>query len=162
MNTLRKLLYSTLAVLVLVSFVGCDSDDDDETTDADLFIGTWAATGVVDAEGNQTASFAQDVNSFTVTFVNNTEYDLNVDFADDRTDISVDNSTYSVSEANSTLSLTIPSPPAPQAINLPLGYTFSDNNDTVTLRVEGGLLQIVNTLFGADYTGFVEITLERQ
>ena len=162
MNTLRKLLYPVLAVLVLVSFVGCDSDDDDETSDADLFIGTWAATGVEDAEGDQTQSFAGNVNAFTVTFENNTEYDLNVDFADERQDIGVDNGFYTVNEGTNTVSLTIPAEVAGAALTLPMGYAFSDGNDTVTLRAEGGLLGAVNRLFGSNYQGFVEITLTRQ
>ena len=48
MSRLAYIYSSALLVLLALAWVGCDSSDpeDEEPTDADVFVGTWAVTGV--------------------------------------------------------------------------------------------------------------------
>jgi hypothetical protein len=155
MNTLRKFLYSTLAVLVLVSFVGCDSDDEDDP--ADVFVGTWALTGIEDDTGDLTAALQQTVNSLTIVFEEDRDYVLNLDYnevaeAAGQTDVTL-SGTYSATETQ--LNLVVPD----LGVTLPLNYTVV-NNDQIELS---GQAALINQIFGVNtYQGTVTITVTRQ
>lgn len=156
MNTLRKLLYSTLAVLVLVSFVGCDSDDEDDP--ADVFVGTWALTQIEDTvNGDLTGPLQQTVNSLIVTFEANRDYELVLDYneaaeAAGQTDVML-SGTYSATETQ--VSLVVPS----LGVTLPLNYTVI-NNDQIELS---GQAALINQVFQVNtYEGTVTITVTRQ
>ena len=159
--TYRKLFFSLLAVALLVVATGCDSNGDDDESDAEVFIGAWAATGISDATGDQTASFAQSVSQFVVTFTADT-YGLNVVFADARDPIVFSGATYSVDEDDNELTIVIPAEATgATAISLTFDYAFLNNNDTVTLT-NSAQVAFVNLLFGTTYEAPVTVTLARQ
>ena len=162
--TLRKLCFAFLTLAVLVVAPGCDGDNGDGTSDSQLFVGTHAAVGVSDGTGDQTAAFAGAVSRFVVTFSNNGTYGIDVAFTDARPPIAFSGATYSVDEANNTVTIVIPAA-ATGTTDIPLtfSYTFSNNNNTVAL-VNNSQTNVVfiNVLFGTTYTPPVTITLQRQ
>lgn len=159
--TLRKLFLAVLTLAVLIVAPGCDSDSNDETSDADAFVGTWNAVGVADDTGDQTALFAQAVSQFQVNFKSNGTYDLDVDFTDERPTISFDNGSYSVNESLKQITITIPGAATPTGQDLPLifGYNIVSNN-----RIElsnAAQIALINLLFGTSYSGTVTITVAK-
>lgn len=154
MYTLRKLLFSALAVFTLVAFVGCDSDDDDDP--ADVFVGAWTVTSITDGDGDQTAAFGQVANSLDVTFADDGTFDLVLDYNDianaaGQADLAVDG-TYTATDTR--LSLTVPALGA----TLPFDYNVV-NNDQVGLSAPAA---IVNAAFGTSYVGNVTLTVTRR
>ena len=153
---MRKLRLSVLALLLAVVAVGCDSTDNDES-DAELFVGTWALTSISDATGNQTAGFANLANSLTVDLNADNSFSLLVDYKEDsgRPDLPLAG-TYTVDEGGRTLTLTIP---ATQQ-SLPFGYDFRTEDEVV---LEAGAA-LINPLFNptTPYEGTVEVVIEKQ
>ncbi|MDX1487849.1 MAG: hypothetical protein R3268_06600 [Acidiferrobacterales bacterium] len=159
MNTLRNLLFSTLAVLVLFTAVGCDSNDDDQS-DAELFIGSWNAVGVSDGTGDQTAGFASSVSQFRVTFKSNDTYDLSVAFTDERSPIQFSGAPYTVTESSNSINLIIPAAVAGTQLTFPFTYNF-ENDDRVALTLGSSALPFLNVLFGTTYVNPVTVTVAR-
>jgi hypothetical protein len=156
MNTLRKLLYSTLAVLVLVSFVGCDSDDDDDDP-ADAFVGTWNLQSIEDTvNGDLTNQLLQIVNSLTIDFDEDGAFELNLDYneageAAGNEDITL-TGTYVATETN--LNLTINE----AQVTPSFPYNFNSNTEVELTQPAA----VINAIFNSTlYQGTVTITLVR-
>lgn len=168
--TCRRFYFSPLAMALLIVATGCDSNVDDENVAAncissrdadessDFFVGTWVATEIRDATGDQSASFAESVSLFTVTFSPNS-YGMRIVFNDQRDPIFFNGATYSINEASNTITIVIPAV-ATGTADLPLtfDYTFSENNNAVEL-CNGTQVLPVNLLFGTTYEAPVTVTL---
>lgn len=157
---MRTFSYAFLSLFVLAfAFVavGCDSNDDDDLAEAEVFLGTWTVTGISDATGDQTASFAQDVESFSVDFDNDGTYTLTVDFVetDPRTDLQLAGD-YTVNEATDALALAAT---IPGIGPITLGFEYNIVNDDEIELSAGNAL--INPIFGTSYEGTVQLTVER-
>lgn len=147
--------YGIVVLLMLVAAVGCDSNEDDDMSEQELFLGAWTLTSISDDEGDQTASFEENVESFVVQFQDESSFQLNVAFVPDdpREDIQLAG-TYLLDESDNALTLQIPGLPAP------LSFTYAFENDN-TLVLNASNVVLINTLFGTQYEGTVQITVER-
>jgi len=158
---MRKITNLLLIALLAFAGVGCDSNDD-KNNDADLFVGTWALTGVSDDDGDALAAFATNFDSIVLANAEAGTFTLTVNpkVGDD---IVLDG-TYTVrsSDKSFTLYATIELVPgSPQTI--PLGFTYEfDGDDKIMLTTVGGTATLLNTLFdGVDLVGEAVITVSR-
>lgn len=155
---MRKLLFSALTLLLIFTAIGCDSNNDEES-DADVFVGNWALVEIGDASGDLTNSFFAGVDDLTASFTSDNDFALAVDYnavgeAAGNTDLALDG-TYTVSESANTISLNVTA----VGITLPLSYNIV-NNDRIELS---GPAAAINPLFGTNtYQGTVTIVVERQ
>ncbi|HMB91337.1 MAG TPA: hypothetical protein VKP65_10855 [Rhodothermales bacterium] len=158
--TIRKLFFSILTVALLFVATGCDSNDDDDQSDAELFVGTWNAVGVSDGTGDQTQSFASSISQFQIVFDADGTYDLSVVFTDQRSPIQFSNASYSVNETTDTITLVIPAAVTGSGdLSLPFSYDFE--SDTRVGLSNTALVPIINSLFQTTYTGTVTITVQK-
>ncbi len=150
----------TLSIVALLAFLvaGCDSNDDGPS-DAERFVGTWTATGIRDANGDQSGEFVALVNSLTAVFQAGDEdpaFLLTVDYKEEsgREDLSL-GGTYAVDDGARTLTLTIPS-----GANLPFNYAFQ-NDTRVNLASNAAF---VNPIFNPStpYEGTVTVIIQKQ
>ncbi|MEX0821856.1 MAG: hypothetical protein WD021_06900 [Rhodothermales bacterium] len=151
---MRKLSACCLALAVALVAIGCDSGTDDETSDAELFVGTWTMTAFEDGEGDRMPFFGQIANGLTATLTASGEFSIFVDYkpasGNDPTTIP---GTYTVDEGAKSLVL---SPPSGQ--NIPFSYEFQTDT-SVDLSANAAF---VNGLFGTDiYQGTVTLTIEK-
>jgi hypothetical protein len=166
---LRKLLPLAL-VLVLFAGVGCDSNDDDDLTQAELFVGTWGVTRVVNDSGGANEQDISPVligaqgtlQGLSLTFNADNTYSLNADYRDPATpDVVIAGApfTYSVNEANSVLTLNLPSPTGAGTIPAQIGFSFNGDREMTALLPA----LIMNTLFTTNiYQGNVAATFQKQ
>ena len=144
-------------VLLLLGWTsGCDSNNDDGPSDAEIFVGEWGVARITDADGDQTQAFLSLVDSFLTSLRADGTFDIIIDYNDAanaarQNDIDV-SGTYTVNASNNTLTLT-----AAGAVALPLSYTI-ENNDRITISGNAFLL---NLAFGTNYTGTVALTIAR-
>ncbi len=150
-------IWALLAALALLP-AGCDSNDDGPT-DAERFVGTWAATGVRDSAGDQSAEFAALVNSLAAVLQagdENPAFTLTVDYKDDSgQEDRVFSGTYAVDDGPRTLTFMITG-----SASVPFNYAFeNDSQATLSARAD-----IVNNLFDptTPYEGTVTVNIQKQ
>lgn len=151
---MRKLSAIILGLFVALSFVGCDSNEDD-LTDAEIFVGSWTLVSISDAEGDQTQGFAGLAESLDITFAADGEFTLLLDYREDsgRPDVPLQG-TYELNEGANSLVLNIADGPSP-----PFSYDI-ENEDEISLSSQA---EIVNTLFNptTPYEGEVRVVMRR-
>ena len=158
---MRKINSLLLIALLAFAGVGCDSNDD-KNNDADLFVGTWALTGVSDDDGDALAAFATNFDSIMLANASAGTFVLTVDpkVGDDI----VLNGTYTVKSSNNSFILfaTVELVPgSPQTIPLNFTYEF-DGDDTIVLTSDTGTATLLSTMFdGVDLVGQAVITVSR-
>lgn len=154
----RTLFFSLLALALLTTTVGCDSNDDD-SSDADVFAGNWVVVGISDDEGDKTAGFGQLVDAATVNFTEGGSFTLDVDYnaaaeAGGVSDVTL-SGTYVVDEGANTLSLNV------GQLALVFDYAIQ-NNDRIQVTTNANLfnlaLQLPPERF---YVGDVTLTVSR-
>jgi hypothetical protein len=151
---LKKILALPVILFLALSIplAGCDSDDDEEvTTDAEKFLGSWFLIGVADDEGDQSADFEENFNSINFEFQNATTVTVTVDAVDDAGD-QVLVASYIVTEGSKQITLTVGGVP------LVLGYEFLNNDSSVNFS---GNALVINAIFQTDLTGTVVLSATR-
>jgi hypothetical protein len=154
---MRKLPVFLLALFVALTSIGCDSNEDDPT-DAEIFIGTWTVVEVHDDEGDKTSIFEEGVNNFSATLNTDNTYSLIVDFLDpERTDIPL-TGTYTI-EPGDMLILRANL----GAGELPILFQYDiDSENRIDLTIQD---TFVEAIFGTEegtYVGDVTFRIERQ
>ena len=145
-------------VLLLLGWTsGCDSNNDDGPSDAEIFVGEWGVARITDGDGDQTQAFLSLVDSFLTSLRADGTFDITIDYNDAanaarQNDIDA-SGTYTVNESNNTLTLTAAANPVP----LLLSYTI-ENNDRITMS---GNALLINLAFGTNYNGTVALTSAR-
>ena len=141
---ISKISYTFLFLLLAsIAAVGCDSDpnEEEETTDAERFLGNWAVVSAADQDGarDQTAVFSS-LGVMTVDLAENGTFSLLLQYNDPaEPDLSLAGP-YTVNSAGKQLVLTIDFQGL--TVNLPFAYVF--NSDTeVELTVDGPTLALL-------------------
>lgn len=150
---MRKLPVFLLALLVALTAVGCDSDEDD-TSDAELFVGTWTLVSLSDAQGDKTAAFGQIANGLTADLNSDNSFLISVDYKEDSgiEDLTIPG-TYEVEAGSKTFVIT---PPTGQ--NVPFSYDI-ENESRIALSAAA---DFVNALFNTTtYQGTVQIVIQK-
>ena len=147
-----------LLLIAAVVFVGCDSNDEEDTpaADAERFVGNWIVVAAADQDGvrDQTAVFA-DLGELTVNLSDVQDFVLALDYTDPMTDDLSLSGPYSLTESSSTLALTVTA--SGITVDLPFQYRFI-NDDTVELTTNGATIGL---LLNTPLEGDVVLTLER-
>jgi hypothetical protein len=155
---MRKISGLLLALLLVVTSVGCDSNND--PSDAETFVGTWALTGVSDSNGDATAAFAAGFSSVVLTNATDGSFTMRVSFsAANGGQVLTIPGTYVVNEGAKGLVLNavVGGNPAP------LAFTYSISNDNVVVLTAGATTSVLlNTLFGTSLEAPANITITRQ
>lgn len=155
---MRKLPVFLLALFVSLTSIGCDSNEDDDPTDAEIFIGTWTVVEVHDSEGDKTSLFEEGINNFSATLNSDNNFSLIVDFLDpERTDIPL-TGTYSIEPGDV---LILRANLGAGELPLPFQYDIESEN-----RIDLSISEtFVEAIFGTEpetYVGDVTFTIERQ
>ena len=153
---MRKLSLFLMIVGLLVVGVGCDSNDDDEQSDASLFVGSHAITSVTDVEGDQTAAFAQGFESIVVTFAEGGNFTIAVDAIVDQGDVTVPG-TYEVNESANTITLNATTASG----TIPLAFEYEFNGNQTNLTAGAQTATALNALFGTTLQAPATITVTR-
>ena len=146
---MRKLPVFVLALLLGLVSIGCDSEDED--SDAEVFLGTWALVGLTDGGGDKTALFGQIATSLTADFEADKTFDVLVDYTQ-QPDFSLAG-TYQIDEGQKKIVL--------QTAGRSASFDYNFESDTrMTLSAHS---DIVNGMFETEiYTGTVTITIAKQ
>ena len=146
---MRRLPVFILALLVGLSTIGCDSNEDDPS-DAELFVGIWGLVSISDGGGDKTPLLQAAANSLVAQLNSNNTFSVIIDYKE-QADLNLGGA-YTVDEGAKQLILTVgPQSPA-------FSYSFTNDNQ-VTLSAPS---QIVNGLFATTiYSGTVNITIRR-
>lgn len=146
---MRKVSVVFVAALFALTSMGCDSNED-ELSDAEIFVGTWTLVGLSDDEGDKLAVFQQVANGFTATLNSDNTFHVLVDYAN-QDDLELQG-TYTVTEATRTLVLST------AGLNPPFDYEI-ENENRIILSANAA---IVNALFETNvYEGMVDIVIQR-
>ncbi len=147
---MRKSSVFLLVLLFALTSIGCDSTEDDDPSDAEIFVGTWTLVGLSDDEGDKLALFGQVANGFTATLRGDNTFHVLVDYIQ-QDDLEIAG-TYTVNEDATTLVLSIGTQ------NPAFDYQIENENRIVLFAPA----VIVNTLFQTSaYVGQVRITIQR-
>lgn len=151
---------SVFLLLLATGFVGigCDSNNDDEPSIAELLADNWVVSGVSDDEGDQLTTFVTEFTSIAVIFTESSNFTIDVDAVDPTGDQTISGS-FSVNESTNRLTLTTTVPGAGQ-IQLNFTYAFSGDNQ-VTLTADSVTSTLLNVLLGTTLQGIVSITISR-
>jgi hypothetical protein len=153
-ETMRRLPVFVLALLFGLTALGCDSNEDDDLTEAEILVGEWTVTAVSDNEGDKTSVFTQGVESFSANLTAAGTYNVLVVFTDERPDVPLAG-TYTLNEGANSLVL-IAGP-----LQLPFTYDIV-SEDEIDLTTQDAF---VEALFGTapeTYVGNVTFTIERE
>ena len=152
---MRRLPVFILALFVGLSVVGCDSNEDDPS-DAELLVGTWAMVNITDATGDKTAGFAELTDGVTASFTTQNAFTILVNYKESvpRPDQTVPG-TYTLDAGAKALVL------ATAGGGPSLAFTYSFVNDN-QLRLSADAA-FINALFQpvTPYQGQVTITIQR-
>ncbi len=158
MYSLKKTLFLLILTLVSVALVGCDSNDEEETGDAERFLGSWRIVSAADQDGqrDQTAVFSA-LGTLTLTLNEDASYALVLQYTDpDTPDLPIGGD-YTVNEVSSRLILSVQLEGLP-TVDLTLTYKF--NSDTeVELTADATTLRL---LLGAELDGSVILVAQKQ
>ncbi len=140
---MRKL-FPLALVLALFVGVGCDSNDDEGSSDSELFVGTWTVVNVTnDSGGANEMDLTQalvgangTLNSLSLGFNTNNTYTLNADYRSaDTPDVVVAGApfTYTVNETTNQITLQLPSPTGSGTVPAQIGYSFNGDDEFTAL-----------------------------
>ncbi len=136
---MRKL-FPLAIVLALFVGVGCDSNDDEGTSDNDRFVGSWTVNSIVnDSDGANEMDLTAGLigstgvlNSLSLGFNADGTYTLSADYrAAEATDLVVAGAsfTYSVNEQINTLTLQLPFGTSGATVPAPVIYSFNGDGE---------------------------------
>jgi hypothetical protein len=154
---MRKLPVFLLALFVALTSIGCDSNEDDPT-DAEIFIGTWTVVEVRDSEGDKTSVFDEGVNNFSATLNSDNTYSLIVDFLDpERTDIPL-TGTYTIEPGDV---LILRANLGAGELLLPFQYDIESEN-RINLSISESFVEAIFGTEEGTYVGDVTFRIARQ
>lgn len=142
-----------IALLALVS-TGCDSND--ESSDAELFVGTWALIGVSDSSGDRMTDFATGFSS--IVLVNAADGNFTINVTPRQGSVMAITGTYTVIENSKTI--TLRASVGGQTVPLNFTYTF-DGDEQVALKSDTTTAVLLNNLFGTTLQGQVTMTVTK-
>ena len=149
---LTGLVVRAVALTLVFTVAACDGSED--LSDAELIVGSWDLSGVVDGAGDQMASFNQNYSSFAATFNSDGSVTIVLVPTGTAPDVNI-NATYTIDEANGTVGIT--TTVSGLLVTIPFTYDFTDE-DTLELTASAALLgQVLQT----SLSGTATVTLTR-
>jgi hypothetical protein len=157
-TSMRRLSTNVLALLLFVSVTGCDSKD--VRSDAELLVGTWTVVKAEDSEGEKTAPLKQ-AGDMSITLKQDASFDLLFKPADGSEETRLSN-TYTVAEADGTITLMATNPFGDEPLPLEIRYAFRNDNEVV-LTIPATTVALVAAVMEplAVLKGQVRLTLQR-
>jgi hypothetical protein len=155
---MRKL-FPFLMIFGLIVFTACDSDSngDDSMSDTEMFVGTWAVSGLTDASGDRSAGLVESYNSVLITLGSDASVTMAVDAKVPEASLTA-TGTHVVDETGMTMTATLEvlGQPTP----LTFAYMFHDD-DMLHLTPVPSTTILLGVLFQTQYTDPVEFTFTR-
>jgi hypothetical protein len=155
---MRKL-FPFLMIFGLIVFTACDSDSngDDSMSDTEMFVGTWAVSGLTDASGDRSAGLVESYNSVLITLGADASVTMAVDAKVPEASLTA-TGTHVVDETGMTMTATLEvlGQPTP----LTFAYMFHDD-DMLHLTPVPSTTILLGVLFQTQYTDPVEFTFTR-
>ncbi len=152
---MRNLPKYLLLFVLLVAGSACDSSSNNDSNDADVFVGTWSLGGISDASGDRTAAFVEGFNSVAIGFESDSGFSLVVDAVLNEADANYSGD-YTIIESTTTVSVSILV--GEQAF--PLVFTYNIANESqINLTAAGTTAVLLATLFNTSLSAPVTITL---
>jgi hypothetical protein len=143
----------------LIVFTACDSDSngDDSMSDTEMFVGTWAVSGLTDASGDRSAGLVESYNSVLITLGSDASVTMAVDAKVPEASLTA-TGTHVVDETGMTMTATLEvlGQPTP----LTFAYMFHDD-DMLHLTPVPSTTILLGVLFQTQYTDPVEFTFTR-
>jgi hypothetical protein len=143
----------------LIVFTACDSDSngDDSMSDTEMFVGTWAVSGLTDASGDRSAGLVESYNSVLITLGADASVTMAVDAKVPEASLTA-TGTHVVDETGMTMTATLEvlGQPTP----LTFAYMFHDD-DMLHLTPVPSTTILLGVLFQTQYTDPVEFTFTR-
>ena len=152
---LSGLLFGLLALVLATGLVGCDSNDDDDATETELFVGSWTAVSAIgQVQPGQQGDFLAVLGArLDADFAADGSFSWFLDFADpNQQDVPL-SGTYVVNET--TDRVTVTGGLFPQGV--PMAYEFV-GEDQLELTFQAAVLGAV---VGIEVPGDVVLTLAR-
>ena len=156
---MTKLLSYLLLVVVSLSLGACDSNDGDENSATDQFVGSWVLTAASDNTGDQFDTISQSFDEILLVLRTSRSASVVATAVEGNDDVSVDG-TYSVSESTEMLTLVTTISGIGQ-VSLPLSYDFSGGN-AVELTANDFVTAALNVILDTDLVGSVTLSFARQ
>lgn len=149
---------SWMLLLAILLVAGCDSNEED-LSDAELFVGTWTVVRAQDAQGDKTALLNQ-VGTISVELEADGNFALTFDPV--QGDATVLSNTYTVDEGEDEIILNAVNPLGEGTIPLHLAYEF-DGEDEVMLTIEETTVDIIKVVLPAfaAFSGQTTLTVQR-
>lgn len=151
---MQKLSSLLLIALLAVVSTGCDSND--ESSDADRFVGTWTLTGISDASGDRLADFGAGFSS--ITLVNAADGNFTINVTPRQGAPMAITGTYTVIENSK--SIVLRASVGGQTVPLNFTYTFA-SDEQVALKSDTTTAVLLNNLFGTTLQGQVTLTVTK-
>jgi hypothetical protein len=143
----------------LIVFTACDSgsNGDDSMSDTEMFVGTWAVSGLTDASGDRSAGLVESYNSVLITLGADASVRMAVDAKVPEASLTA-TGTHVVDETGMTMTATLEvlGQPTP----LTFAYMFHDD-DMLHLTPVPSTTILLGVLFQTQYTDPVEFTFTR-
>jgi len=155
LKNMRKLSIYIMLFGLLVVGTGCDSNNSDDSSEADAFVGAWALGGISDSSGDRTAAFVEGFSAVGIGFEKDGGFTLDVDAVIDEGDANYSGE-YGVVEQNTTVSVSI----NVDGQAFPLAFTYEIvNANQIKLSASGTTAVLLATLFNTTLAAPVTITL---
>lgn len=134
--------------------VGCDSNDDDPS-DAELFVGDWALSSLTDAEG---AVALELYTAVSVSFDSDDSFSLDLEGGEGVPDLAISGN-FVVTEADGEIRLNAV---IPNVGSIPLTFTYEfDGDDSVDLIAGPQTTAALNSVLGLELTSPVTFSVTR-
>ena len=151
----HRLLFVLPLAALLFGVTACDSNDDEDATDSELFVGSWVVDETMDGSG------PVDLVTFSDTFFDFTDSGsatIRAIGVDPANTVQLSGS-YAVNEGSRTITVSI----AIEGLGtVPLSATYAfDGNDAVTLTIAPATATLLGPLFGTTFEGSVTLSLLR-
>jgi len=148
-----RMLSLFMLICGLLVVTGCDSNDD-SSSDADMFVGTWQVAGLTDASGDRSAGLAESYNSVRITLGNAGNVTMAVDAKVAAASLTA-SGTYSINETDDTLTATLEVGGNPTPLTF--SYEFVDDS-TLQLTPTSTTTVLLGVLFQTQYANPVLFT----
>jgi hypothetical protein len=141
---MRRLPVFVLALLIGVTAVGCDSNDDDDPSDAEIFVGTWTLVSISDQTGDRTDGIGQFLAApITANFASNNTFTITINYNAQAEGAGLTDSTIPGSFVLKVGAKSLQLSPTGFGATVPFDYTITNENQ-ITLTADAAFM---NALF---------------
>jgi len=157
---MRRLPVFVLALLIGVTAVGCDSNDDDDPSDAEIFVGTWTLVSISDQTGDRTGGFAPFLAApITANFASNNTFAVTINYNAQAEQAGLTDRVIPGSFVIEAGAKSLQLSPTGFGATVPFDYTITNDNQ-ITLTADAAFMNVLFTPQTA-FQGRVTLSIQR-